>query len=412
MLPDVPWTYLFEVSGSRPAGAFTVTPRYDGVLVQVGSSQRWGAPLRLALGQLLARRWVGDAIRFTPSGHPAELGWFNDGVARYLATRVLARVEVLTSKEWAEAIAQELSVVATSPYATEGNAAVAARAEGDPAARALLMARGALFAARESAIIRERTKGAGSLEAVLMALLARARSATSGRFDALPLSAWFEETAKEDAGAAAAFDAFVVRGERVTLPPGALGPCFRSGIGEYVAFDAGFDVEATRRAEDRKVVGLRSDGPAARAGLGAEDVVEGIEAEEGDASVPVRVVVLREGKRGVVSSARTGARGGGQTWGRVAGGGRGAVRAAAVTAGPPHGWASATASAATPSPQRMRASPFSNGRVATSGSVLLTPAGLDPGALGATPRRWRRGRRDARHRRHHRRGRTRRRDDR
>ena len=319
VLPDVPWTSLFEVSGSRPAGAFTVTPRFDGVLVQIGTTQPWNPSLRLALAQLLARRWIGDAIRFTPAGHPPELGWFDDGVARYLAIKLLARVEVLAPKDWAEMIAQELSVVATSPYATQANAAVAARADDDPAARLLLMMRGALYAARESAVLRERTKGAKTLEAVLVGLLAQARSAHDGTIAPLPPAAWLEQIAREDPDARAAFESIVVRGGPIALPPGALGPCFRAGTGTYVAFDAGFDLEGTRRERDGKVVALRAEGPAARAGLRADDLVQSIEASEGDASVPVRVTVSRGGATDAVTYAPRGAQGRGQTWSRVPG---------------------------------------------------------------------------------------------
>ena len=43
------------------------------------------------------------------------------------------------------------------------------------------------------------------------------------------------------------FDAIIVKGGKVELPKDALGPCFRAGVGEYAAFDPGFDVEATRK---------------------------------------------------------------------------------------------------------------------------------------------------------------------
>ena len=161
-------------------------------------------------------------------------------MARYLATRVLARLEVLSPKDWAEVIAQELSVVATSPYAAEDNAAVAERAQhDDPAARALLMMRGALYAARESAIIEGRSKGAKRLQGVLSALLKAA--ATDEGSKALPMSAWLDALGKEDPDAAKSLDAILTKGGPITLPPSALGPCYRAGVGEYVAFDAGFD---------------------------------------------------------------------------------------------------------------------------------------------------------------------------
>ena len=322
MLPDVPWTYLFEISSTRKAGAFTVTPRFQSALVQLGSADPWGTPVRLTLGQLLARRWIGDAIRFSDAGHPPELAWFDDGVALYLATTVLARLQLLSPKDWSDAIAQQLSVLATSPYVGQDATTVAARAASDPLARATLVMRGALYAARESAIIRERTKGDHGFESVLAALLARARGTKAAPFAALPLAAWQEAVSHEDPSALASFDAIVVHGGPVTLPSHALGPCFRAGSGEYVAFDAGFDLEATLReaqASVRHLVGLRAGGPAARAGLLAEDVVSSVEASDGNARVPVRIGVVRAGKRSIVSYTPRGARGRGQTWSRAPG---------------------------------------------------------------------------------------------
>jgi hypothetical protein len=319
MLPDVPWTYLFEVSSARAPGAFTVTPRFNSVLVDIGASQPWGTPLRLALGQMLARRWIGDAIRFAPAGHPPELAWFDDGVALYLATRVLSRLELLPPKDWADVTVRELSELATSPYAGKDLATVASHVADDPAASTALAMRGALYATRESAIVRARTKGTGSFEGVLVALLARVRTPRTASMAPLTLAAWQEALVHEDPGALEAFDAIVNHGRPVTLPAGALGPCFRAGVGEYVAFDAGFDVEATRHDKDRKPVALRAHGPAANAGLTVDDVVRSIELKEGDASVPVKVTVVRAGKQRVVAYAPRGLHGRGQTWTRIPG---------------------------------------------------------------------------------------------
>ena len=185
------------------------------------------------MAQQLARRWIGDALRFSaPAGHEGEIGWFNEGVARYVATLLLARLGLLSASDWRQAIAGELSVLATSPYATRDNAALAALAPGDPVARATMAARGALYAARESAVLTDRTKGEKRLESVLVELLKHARNERDQRTAELPASAWVGALAKYDPGAAASFDAIVTRGGPVTLPAGArLGPCFRAGVG-------------------------------------------------------------------------------------------------------------------------------------------------------------------------------------
>jgi hypothetical protein len=319
MLPGPPWTYLV-VSRARPIGSFSTTPRFESTLLQVGPSEAWTGALRLSMAQQLARRWIGDAIRFTPQqGHEWELGWFNDGVARYAATLLLARLGFLDPKEWREAIAGELSVLATSPHASKSNAELAALAPRDPVARATMMARGALYAARESAVIQARSKGARRLENVLVDLLKQAQNDQNQSTAALPSSAWLDALSKDDPDAAKSFDAIIMKGGGVELPKDALGPCFRAGAGEYAAFDPGFDLDATRIDKDGKVVGVREGGPAAKAGLKDGDVLESMSAREDDASVPVKMIVTRAGQKVSLTYVPRGAHGRGQTWTRVKG---------------------------------------------------------------------------------------------
>jgi hypothetical protein len=319
MLPGAPWTYLI-MAQSRPMGSFTTTPRFESVLLQVGPSEPWSGPLRLSMAQQLTRPWIGDAVRFAaPVGHEWELAWFNDGVARYVAMLLLARMGLLSPSDWRAAIVGELSVLATSPYASQGNAALATLATKDPVARATLMARGALYAVRESAVLQQRTKGAKRLENVLALLLTQARNDKDQSTAPLPASAWLDALAKDDPDAAATFEAIVVKGGPVELPTGSLGPCFKAAPGEYVAFDAGFDLAATRIEKDGKVVGVRDGGPAAKAGLQNGDVIESMKAREDDPVVPVKIVVTRGGRRVAVTYTPLGAHGRGQTWTRVKG---------------------------------------------------------------------------------------------
>ena len=63
MLPGAPWTYLV-MARARPIGSFSTTPRFESVLLQVGSGEPWSGALKLSMAQQLARRWIGDAIRF------------------------------------------------------------------------------------------------------------------------------------------------------------------------------------------------------------------------------------------------------------------------------------------------------------------------------------------------------------
>jgi predicted metalloprotease with PDZ domain len=236
-------------------------------------------------------------------------------VSRYAATRLLERLGLLTPNDVRDAVAGELSVLATSPDRAAANAPLSELSKTDPVARATLMARGALYALREAAVLRARTKGERGLDAVLAAMVHQAEESKQPAF---AVSAWLDAVGKDDPDAARTFDAIVVRGEPVVLPPGALGPCFTAGTGDYVAFDAGFDVDATRISRDGRVVGVRPGGPAVKAGLQQGDVVESMQAREGDASVPVKLVVTRAGAKVTITYSPRGARGRGQTWTRVA----------------------------------------------------------------------------------------------
>lgn len=321
-----PWTYLL-MSQTRPLGSFTTTPRVQSSLLQVGPAEPWGAALRLSLTQQLARYFIGGVQRVAPEpGHEAETGWFTEGVSRYVAMVALSHVGLLTPDDVRDAIGGELSVLATSPDGSLGSARLAAM-QGDPVARATLMARGALYAQRESAAIRARSKG----ERGLITVLGELERQVEERPDHGPttLKAWLDALGKDDPDAAKTFDALVVRGDPVILPAGALGPCFRAGTGEYAGYDPGFDLEATRAAPDGRVVGVRPAGPAAKAGLRDGDVLESMTAHDGSADAPVKLTVTRSeadasGSAGARVNAKMtltyvprGPHGRGQTWTRL-----------------------------------------------------------------------------------------------
>jgi hypothetical protein len=311
-----PWMHLF-VSQTRPIGSFTTTPRWNSVLLQMGPAEPWSAPLRLSMAQQLARLWIGGVLRVaTEPGHETEGSWFSEGVSRYVATLLLERLGLLTPDDVRDAVGGELSVLATSPDRAASNASLSELSKTDPVARATLMARGALYALRQAVAIRARTKGERGLDTVLAAMVQRAEERKQPGF---AVTEWLDAVGKDDPDAAKTFDALIVKGEPVVLPASAMGPCFRAAPGEYVAYDAGFDVEATRIARDARVVGLRANGPAAKAGLQATDVVESMHAREGDSSVPVKLEVTRGGTKVKIEYRPEGVRGRGQTWTRVKG---------------------------------------------------------------------------------------------
>ena len=303
------------ISQTRPIGSFSTTARAASVLMQVGPSEPWSASLRLSVAQQLAHRWIGGAVRMAaPAGHEAEAWWFNDGVARYVAMHVLSHLGLFTPGDVRSEIAGQLSVLATTPYVKHDNAELAGLATKSDVARAVLVSRGALYAAREAAVIRARSKGDKSLDAILVGLVKKANE--SGQHS-LSAGAWIDALAREDPDAQRSFDALIGHGAALDLPATAFGPCFRAGGGEYVAFDPGFDVVAASESKDGNVVGLRADGPAAKAGLREGDAVESMTEREGDPDVPIKMVVSRAGSKVTITYAPRGTRGRGQTWTRV-----------------------------------------------------------------------------------------------
>jgi hypothetical protein len=305
------YAYLF-VAQTRPLGSFTTTPRWRSILLQVGPSEPWSASLRLSVAQQLARRWIGGSL--VVSEHQANGWWFNEGVSRYMAMLDLAHIGLLTPDEVRDAIAGELSVLATSPHRTLDNARLAELAPKDEVARATLMARGALYALYEAAILRTKSKGQHSLADVLRVLIAQAEGLKQPD---VPLSMWLGAVSKNDPDAEKTFDALITHGGPIVLPADALGPCFRASIGEYTAFDPGFDLEATRASTDSRVSGVRPDGPAARAGLRDGDVVETMQSRDGDGTVPIKLVVQRAGAKVTLSYLPRGPHGRGQVWSRL-----------------------------------------------------------------------------------------------
>lgn len=304
------YAYLF-MAQTRPLGSFTTTQRRSSILVQVGPSEPWSAGLRLSVAQQLVRRWIGGYLVVS---HQPDGWWFNEGVSRYLAMLDLAHIGLLTPDEVRDAVAGELSVLATSPHRSLDNAHLAELAPKDEVARATLMARGALYALYEAAVLRTRSKAQHSFADVLRVLLAAAEGLKERD---VPLSVWLGAVGKNDPDAEKTFDALITHGGPIALPADALGPCFRASTGEYTAFDPGFDLEATRASTDSRVSGVRPDGPAGRAGLKDGDVVETMQSRDGDGTVPMKLVVQRAGAKVTLSYLPRGPHGRGQVWSRL-----------------------------------------------------------------------------------------------
>jgi predicted metalloprotease with PDZ domain len=153
------------------------------------------------------------------------------------------------------------------------------------------MSRGALYAMRLAATLRARKKGERTFEDVVFKLLQKARETRAP----LPIAAW-TQTMVEEVGAEEKmqFDRFLA-GQDVVLPAAALGPCFRGSMGQYTAFDLGFDLQETVDSPTRAIARLDAAGPAATAGLLPTDVLEDVTLRHGHAETPVVLSIKRSG---------------------------------------------------------------------------------------------------------------------
>lgn len=308
---------LFLVSSPRPVGSYALVPRTNSLLVHMGPSEPWSAALRVAVTQHLMRAWIGGALRIAPreGGNEAESSWFTEGVLRYFAGHALRRLGLISVEDARDFVNGLLSVQATSPHRGKSNATVAALVGSQPLARAHLMARGALYATRLATALRSRTKGERTLGDVVSKLLQQARETKAP----LALAAWTQAVVDElGPGEKAQFDRLLA-GDDVVLSSDALGSCFRGGVGEYTAFDLGFDLEETVDSPTRTIVRLDAAGPAAAAGLRPTDVLEDAAFHHGHPETPVVLSVKRDGRQSEIKYLPRGASGKGIVYTRKAG---------------------------------------------------------------------------------------------
>ncbi len=310
---SLPATILF-LTDSRPVGAFVVARRARSVLVRVGLGEIWSGPVRIASASALLHEWVGDRLWVGPSdaAHEAEAYWFSEGVVRNVARNLLFKFGLITPAEDQEEIEGLEALAVTSPFAGLDNVTLAKRAH-EPGVTPLLVARGALYAARVDALLQKRKGAKRTVEDVLASLYARANTEKGP----LPAAAWIEALTPDlGDGEKQAFTDAIDRGKPVDLPEGTLGPCFARVTKTFGAFDLGFDEDKTVAAMDHALVGLEPQGPAARAGILEGDVLVSVKANHGRADVPAVITVTRAGESKAFRYAPAGATAKGQGWER------------------------------------------------------------------------------------------------
>lgn len=278
------------------AGGVSVFPRGEGLYVAIAPGARWDGAARMAVAHGLVHRWIGGRLRLRgAAGESAETGaWFSAGFARMVAREVLYELGTLSGRDYADEVNLHEAVVATAPLRSASNAEVAsAAAGGDDEARALLMARGVLYATGLAARL-----GAvkGSLRGLLGELIEAARTGGVGEVAVEAFTRRVEVAL--GAEEVARFSAAVLAGKVSPLPADALGACFVRKPRMYTRFDLGFDERATMEATPPAVRGLRAGGPAARAGLREGEPLLALALDPADMKAPATITV-RRGEREV-----------------------------------------------------------------------------------------------------------------
>ncbi|HFE45777.1 MAG TPA: hypothetical protein ENJ18_09865 [Nannocystis exedens] len=311
---DTPYTTLVSLTPQATwEPPFTARLRARGLFLRGDSRMSWGASARMSVAMPLVGRWLGGRVRlFDDTSNEnerknerknerampgAEMLWFSGGVSRFIAWQLLYGLGALTDDEFVAEINAWEAALSTSRFRQHTRLELAAIAEGQgseaEAARALLVARGALYATSLDARIRKNSRGWASLKSVVTTIVS---IAIVDEVRDLPLSLWLKIVGGEtERPADADFKATIDRGERPALAPDALGPCFRPRPTSYRRFDLGF-VDQSSSAGELVIGELDPKGPASRAGLRTSDVIKNLSYAPGSPESKVHLEIERDNK--------------------------------------------------------------------------------------------------------------------
>ncbi|MCA9695517.1 MAG: hypothetical protein KC636_38420, partial [Myxococcales bacterium] len=294
--------------------AFRAQLRGRGLVILADEAAVWDARARMVTAQALAARWLGGRVRvrLDPSADANSELWFNGGATRYIARETLMELGLSTDEDYLDELNRIELELATSPLRERSLDELVALIgageafDADPRARqlgadasALLVARGAAFMAWIDEVIRETAQqwGGDGVDEVLRISIAYAISKGAREIPVADLLGQaanaIDRKAPPEAKIGDAFQASVIEGRRPALGGDAYGPCFRARARKLQRFELGFVETTAAGSAQPSFTALDPDGPAAKAGLRADDELVDARYVAGDAQTPVELLVKR-----------------------------------------------------------------------------------------------------------------------
>jgi hypothetical protein len=284
-------------SDARAPHRFEVRASPVALLIGMPMGAKWEPRMRIRVAQAIVKRWLGGRLWLSRNGRKDDTStrWFDWGVARWFSATSLLHSGLLSLRDYQKEVNGSLAYVATAKQRGESYQQLSTRMQASSNARALIAARGMLYALELDARLRKNKR---SLVGILRRLLVEAKRAQRW----VASDRWHREVDKAYGSplSKSLFDSWVSTGKSIRPSSHALGSCYRSGQGNYIRFDLGFDLERTVASTARKPIGLSKQGAAAKAGLLLNDTVKNIFYQPGDTTQDVRLRVVRNGKPQVI----------------------------------------------------------------------------------------------------------------
>jgi predicted metalloprotease with PDZ domain len=217
------------------------------------------APTPESLQGLLAHEITHNWPRL--QGEHGDTAWYSEGTAEYYSILLSLRAGLIDLEGFEERVNARAQGYYSNPLQSLSNAEAARRFWTDNRAQRVPYGRGFMYLALVDARLRERSGGAVSLDDIVVELVERAR-----RGEPHGNEAWLE-LIRPHLGEAADLDyRSMVEGRKLVPSPGSFGPCFRTELARYNAFELGFE-DASLHEDRMRITGLVPGSQAERAGL-------------------------------------------------------------------------------------------------------------------------------------------------